>query len=128
MSAAPPALAGMVAAPAAHHGEVAGASAEALGRRLFAPGAASWLAVLVAEAADGRLVGYAALLKSLQVDATEPVVTLEHLHVMAGARGRGIGTALLAARTDNAAAQRFYERRGLKGRPRGGIAHRMPPG
>ena len=135
----------MVAALAVHHGEVAGASAEALGRQLFAPGAASWLAVLVAEAADGRLVGYAALLKSLQVDAAEPVVTLEHLHVMAGARGRGIGTALLAAavehgrawgcaalrvaaRTDNAAAQRFYERRGLKGRPRGGIAYRMPLG
>jgi GNAT superfamily N-acetyltransferase len=135
----------MVAALATHHGEVAEASAAALGRQFFAPGAAAWLAALVAEAADGRLLGYAVLLKGLQVDAAEPVVTLEHLHVTAGARGQGIGTALLAAaadqgrawgcaalrvaaRTDNAGAQRFYEARGLKGRPRGGIAYRMPLG
>lgn len=132
----------MVAALAAHHGEVAEASAEALGRQLFAPEAAAWLAALVAEAADGRLLGYAVLLKSLQVDTAEPVVTLEHLHVVAEARGQGIGTALLAAaaghgrgwgcaalrvaaRTDNAAAQRFYEGHGLKGRARSGIAYRM---
>nr|WP_242481710.1 GNAT family N-acetyltransferase [Paracraurococcus ruber] len=134
----------MVAALAAHHGEVAEATPDALGRHLFAPQAAAWLAVLLAEE-DGGPLGYAVLFRFFPVQTGETSVILEHLYVAPAVRGRGIGRALLqaaaeqgrawgcadlrvAARTDNAAAQRFYERQGLQGRPRSGIAYRMPLG
>ncbi len=138
-----PALAAMVAALAAHHGEAAAAAAEALARDLFAPGAELWLAALVAEraAGGGTPVGYAVVFRAYHVELAESAAIVQHLYVAPEARGRGVGAALMracrargrawgcaqlgvAARADNAAAQRFYERQGMRGRPRGGVAYR----
>jgi GNAT superfamily N-acetyltransferase len=141
-----PVLAAMVAALAAHHGEASAATVATLARDLFAPGAEIWLAALVAERAasgggGGTPVGYAVVFRAYPVQLAELAVVVEHLYVAPEARGRGVGAALLracraqgrawgcaqlvvAARADNAAAQRFYERQGMKGRPRGGVAYR----
>lgn len=54
----PPALAAMVAALAAHHGDASPADVTALARDV--PGPAPWLGVLVAKSETG-LLGYAAL-------------------------------------------------------------------
>ena len=114
--------------------------AAALARDLFAPGADAWLAALVAEFA-GEAVGYAVLFRAYRVEQAETVAVVEHFYVAPEARGRGVGAALLrtcralgrawgcgalgvAVRGDNAAARRFYERQGMAGRPRGGIAYR----
>ncbi|RAI53731.1 GNAT family N-acetyltransferase [Rhodobacteraceae bacterium AsT-22] len=121
------ALSGMVAALAAHHGDAATATREALVRDCL--GNAPWLEVWVAEA-EGVVIGYAACQRRVQMQTGRRGADLHHLYVARDRRGQGAGRALVAAAlgwaggencevmtvaTDpgNSAAQAFYMRLGF---------------
>lgn len=86
------ALAGMVTALASHHGDVAATSEVMLKRDCL--GAAPWLPVWVAEG-QGRLLGYAACQRRVQMQVARRGVDLHHLYVESAARGLGVGRALV---------------------------------
>lgn len=92
-----PALAGMIAALAAHHGDRARITPEALARDAL--GEAPWLRVLVAEAGGG-LLGYAALCPRMQLQFGQRGMDLHHLYLEPQARGRGLGRRLIEAAAD----------------------------
>lgn len=105
--------------------------------QLLAKQAGSAGGVYLAEAADGRLVGYAVLYGRLHPPAAdeqaEPFAWVAELYVLESHRGQGVGEALLAraeahARdlgvykielsvvAENKAARRFYTRLGYRDR------------
>ena len=77
-----------------HHGDVPRLTLDSLQRDLF--GALPWFQVLVAED-EGALVGYAALLPLARLGYGARGMDLHHLFVAEGHRGRGVGTAVVAA-------------------------------
>lgn len=116
------ALATLVAALAAHHGDTAGTSAALLRRDIM--GNDPWVTVWVA-AVGARLVGYAACQRRVQMQSGKRGLDLHHLFVAAERRGQGVGRALVArardwaqgegcavllvgTRPDNSRAQAFY--------------------
>lgn len=122
-----PALAGMVVALAAHHQDEVVADTAALRRDCLGP--APWLEVRVAEDA-GRLLGYAAGQRRVQMQFGHRGVDLHHLYVEGAVRGQGLGRALVGALRDwargegcawmsvgtgpgNSAAQAFYLKLGF---------------
>jgi GNAT superfamily N-acetyltransferase len=138
-----PALAAMIAALAAHHGEHASARSENLALALFDRGARSRLAVFVAiRHPDRTLVGYAFVGRAFDPTDGLAVAHLMHLYVVPDERRWGIGSALLAAAreqaeiwrcralriattTENVAAQQFYEAHGFTGRRWEGVEFRV---
>lgn len=84
---------------AAHHGETATLTAEILQREAFS--SAPLVKILVAEI-NGVLVGYAALVPTLQLQFGARGMELHHLHVDETVRGRGVGRALVAAAIERA--------------------------
>jgi GNAT superfamily N-acetyltransferase len=122
----------MVRELAAHHGDVARLGLDQLTRDLFGPD--RWMSVIVAEDAQGRLLGYAALLPTAQLQHGQRGIDLHHLYVTAAARGQGIGAQLLSATrsevqrrgaeylqvsatAENIEAHGFYRHAGLQRRP-----------
>lgn len=129
-----PALAGFIRALAAHHGDTALVTEEALRRLFFGPARAA--AALVAEA-EGRPVGFAATVPLVRLQLAERGTEVQHLYVVPQARGRGIGRALVEAAARAAAdaghayivigthpanrdAQAAYRAMGLEDAPEGG--------
>lgn len=125
-----PQLIDMLHQLAAYHGDRATADADSLKRDLFGP--APWAHILVAD--DGDLVGYALLLPLVRAYFGQRGMDLHHLFVTGGARGRGIGRALLMAAQaharglgcdyltvsttqDNAEARDFYVQAGFRAAP-----------
>jgi GNAT superfamily N-acetyltransferase len=92
-----PALAVMVAAFAAQHGDTATATPEALGREVLAESSKSWLAAVVAERFDAMPVGYAVAYRAYEPNSAEAFALLSQLFVVAGERRHGVGAALLRA-------------------------------
>ena len=84
---------------AAHHGEAATLTAETLQREAFS--STPLVKILVAED-NGVLVGYAALVPTLQLQFGARGMELHHLHVDEAVRGRGVGRALIAAAIERA--------------------------
>jgi len=82
----------MVAELAAHHGDTATLTAEALSRDLFSE--RPWIAVVVAEA-GGRLIGYAALCGLIRLQFGARGMDIHHLFVAAGFRRRGVARSLV---------------------------------
>ncbi len=134
-----PALPRMVGDLARHHGDVPRVDAGALARDLFGPD--PWATALVAEDA-GRVVGYAVLCRLYHAQHGERGLDLHHLFVAADARGRGIGTLLVAAslrearrhgcaslvvgtHPGNVGVQRFYEALGFRRLTGGGVRFRI---
>ncbi|MER5933026.1 GNAT family N-acetyltransferase [Streptomyces sp. NPDC002054] len=108
--------------------------ADRLGRQLFAPeaGADAGLWVLVAEDPDGEVVGYAACSAEFSFWDARHYLHMDCLYLADGARGHGLGAALMAAVADlarelgmdqvqwqtpdwNEGAIRFYDRLGAAG-------------
>ena len=89
-----PAMARMIHAIAAHHGDEASISEADIRRDCL--GDSPWLHVLVAERADA-IVGYAALLPMARLQYGRRAMDLHHLFVDDAFRGRGIGKLLLKA-------------------------------
>ena len=96
-----------------------------LGEHLFGPTAAA--SVLVAESADGEVVGFALWYRTFSTWLGKPGIWLEDLFVRPSARGAGHGLALLAALKDmtdgrvewavldwNEPSIRFYESLGAR--------------
>lgn len=125
------ALSAMIAELAAHHGDQAMISADALERDLFGP--QPWIRALIAESAEGPL-GYIILTPVYR--ATEGVRGMEihHLYVRPGYRNHGVGHNLVeiarqearrlgcayvtvGAATGNFRAHRFYETLSFTPRP-----------
>lgn len=96
-----PALLALVQDLARHHGDTPMASADSLRRDLFGP--VPWAQGLVA--VQGGVIGYALLLPLMRAHLGQRGMDLHHIFVAAQARGRGVGTALLAAARDVALAQ-----------------------
>ncbi|MFN4100064.1 MAG: GNAT family N-acetyltransferase [Pararhodobacter sp.] len=92
-----PQLLPMVHALAAHHGDPAACTLEALERDLFGPGA--FISVLIAPG------GYVALAPHPQLHAGIRGCELHHLFVRPDHRGTGLGGALVQAARDHAAAE-----------------------
>ncbi|WP_161594617.1 GNAT family N-acetyltransferase [Marimonas lutisalis] len=122
------ALSEMVARLARHHGDTPVTGVSVL--RRDCPGRAAWLPVWVAEH-DGRLLGYAAALRRVQMKFGQRGCELHHLFVDEAWRGQGVEQALVAAVRDcargqgcgwmtvgtdpeNHAAQRFYRDLGFE--------------
>ncbi|WP_244526301.1 GNAT family N-acetyltransferase [Wenxinia saemankumensis] len=89
-----PALAALVGGLAAHHGDPAVADAAALERDIFdpAPLYRAWVACH-----GGAVAGYALALPAGQAQSGRRGLDLHHLFVAPGARGHGLGRALVAA-------------------------------
>jgi GNAT superfamily N-acetyltransferase len=142
------AIAAMIAALAAEHGETASTMPDALARDLFARDARHWLAAFVAEthpSDDVAPLGYALVLRGYDAMHARPKAVLLHLYVVPEARRRGVGTALLSAArdqarvwrsaflevgvtADNLVAQQFYQARGMAAWPfHGGIRYCVTP-
>lgn len=85
----------MIAALADHHGDTADITPTTLSRDVF--GTPGWLTLLVAEAADGTLVGYAALQPKYRLQFGQRGLDLHHLFVHADWRGQGLGKRLIDA-------------------------------
>jgi|GEM_PF-281368 len=113
---------------AAQFGEAADLTADFLRREAFS--STALVKILVAET-DGVLVGYAALLPTMQLQSGMRGMELHHLHVDEKFRGIGIGRSLLAAslerarglgcrfvtlgaRIDTGRSRDFYERWGFE--------------
>jgi len=92
-----PALAALVAALGADHGDTVAPDAGALARDVLGP--APWLRVLVAEA-GGTLAGYAALCPRAQLQFGLRGIDIHHLYVAPDARGWGLGRRLIDACLD----------------------------
>lgn len=123
-----PDLLDMIAGLARFHDDVPTVRAGDLRRDLCGP--QPWYTVIVAQAPDAGPHGYAALTRMGQLQFGVRGMDIHHLFVRDGARGNGVGTALLAAcqaqaraqgcaflsvgtHPDNTAAGRFYETRGF---------------
>lgn len=133
-----PDLVAMIGALAAHHGDEARTSGERLLADAF--GDEPWAHFLVArQDGAGEPLGYAALVRSYQAQFARRSVELHHLFVAPGARGVGVGRALMdaaanwargrgAARLtvgthpENAVARRYYETHGFADLPVAGGA------
>lgn len=126
-----PELNAMIAQLAAHHGDAAAMTPEALERDLFGP--MPWIQMLVADAGD-ELMGYAILVPLYRAQEGQRGMDLHHLFVRDGHRGHGIGQHLVnrarasakaqgcdflsvSAATGNFAAHRFYENMDFTARP-----------
>jgi GNAT superfamily N-acetyltransferase len=126
-----PALLALIEAMTRHHDDEPGVTAAGLARDFFGP--EPWFRGLVAAQA-GQLIGYAALLPLARLGYGQRGLDLHHLFVAQGQRGRGIGTALIAASLDlardlecdymiigthpeNFAAQGFYQSLGFERMP-----------
>ena len=122
-----PILLSMIERLAAHHGDAATISAEALEADVF--GSPPWISVLVAEDDDGP-VGYAILCPLYRGQYGQRGLDLHHLFVIPERRRKGVGRSLIdaaiaqarAARCDyfiigstpeNLKAQAFYESLGF---------------
>lgn len=120
----------MIHALAAHHGDAATLTADALRRDAFGPHA--WVRILVAPEK-----GYAALCPLTQLQYGVRGMDLHHLYVTPQARGQGVGRALIRAAValskelrcrylmvgtdpDNVQAQAVYRAVGFEDRPSGG--------
>ncbi len=116
---------------ARYHGDTPAVSEDIVRREGF--GSLRWIWFLVAEA-EGRLLGYAALLPVSQLEMGVRGMDMHHLCVTADARGSGTGTVLVEAacqkaraldcsylmvgtHPDNQKAQAFYLARGFERRP-----------
>lgn len=125
------ALLPLVQALARHHGDEPLVTATSLFRDLFTE--PRWMQGLVAEM-DGQLIGYAALLPLARLHLGQRGMALHHLFVAEGARGKGVGTALLGevlthakalgcsyltvgTHPDNKAAQDYYQKQGFFASP-----------
>lgn len=132
------ALAGMVEALAAHHGDKATNNATTLDRDLF--GELPFATAFVAET-GGELIGYALLYPVYRATEGERGMELHHLFVKDGHRGEGIGRHLidrakafartlgctslsLGAATGNFAAYKYYQGLGFKAYPATGMRFR----
>ncbi|MGC9370490.1 MAG: GNAT family N-acetyltransferase [Paracoccaceae bacterium] len=132
-------LAQMIAQLAAHHGDAATISEDALERDALGP--APWLIVLVAQAAH-ELVGYAAIGRRSQLQFGLRGAELHHLFVAPAFRGKGLGERLISAsletardlgcrymtvgtETANRPAQRFYRACGFDPLPAPGPRFRI---
>lgn len=89
----------MVSSLAAHHGDVAATSREALESDLF--GASACVTGLVAER-NGAIAGYALLCILPRVHSGRRQMELHHLFVEPAHRGHGIGRRLIAAAVEQA--------------------------
>ena len=122
----------LVGAIAEHHGDVARLTEEQLARDAFS--SAPWVYLLVAETADGRIVGYAALCPLLHLQFGARSLDLHHLFVEPGFRRKGVGAVLIegvkrkataldcvqiyvGALLENTDAQAFYIAQGFEPRP-----------
>lgn len=132
------ALAAMIEALAAHHGDKTTNSAAKLDRDLF--GDQPFATAFVAETA-GELIGYALLYPVYRATEGERGLELHHLFVKDGHRGEGIGRHLidrakahartlscdflsLGAATGNFAAYKFYQGQDFKAYPATGMRFR----
>ncbi|MEI4471806.1 GNAT family N-acetyltransferase [Frigidibacter sp. MR17.24] len=124
------AVVAMVAALAAHHGDVSALTPEGLLRDAF--GADPWVRLLIAtRTAAGAACGYAALTRRVRLQEGLRRMELHHLYVAPGQRGLGLGRALVTASAavalglgcdrlsvgtdpDNLAAQGFYRGCGFR--------------
>jgi GNAT superfamily N-acetyltransferase len=126
-----PQLNEMIAQLAAHHGDAAGMTPEALERDLFGP--MPWIQALVADTGE-ELIGYAILVPLYRAHEGKRGMDLHHLFVRDGHRSHGIGQHLVnrardcaraqgcdflsvSAATGNFAAHRFYENMDFIARP-----------
>lgn len=91
----------MVQALTRHHDDMPSVTEASLWRDVFGP--EPWFRVLVAEGAAG-LLGYAATLPLARLGYGARGMDLHHLFVVEGARGAGVGRALVAACEDQARA------------------------
>ncbi len=129
----------MAGALAAHHGDAATLTAATLARDLFGPD--PWCHALVARA-DGAAAGFAAFTRLCHLPAGRRGIEITSLWTDPDHRGRGIGSALVAAcidraraqscdliaigaHPDNHAAQAFHAARGFQRRDGSGIRFRM---
>ncbi|WP_460273774.1 GNAT family N-acetyltransferase [Celeribacter sp. ULVN23_4] len=92
------ALLQMIHALAAHHGDAPELDLSALIDLLNAD--LPWIRMLVAEGANGRLLGYAALVPGVQLQHGKKIMELHHLYVEEAARGTGVARQLIAASKD----------------------------
>ncbi|ROQ95153.1 L-amino acid N-acyltransferase YncA [Streptomyces sp. 2132.2] len=118
--------------------------ADRLGPQLFADGARLW--VLLAEAPDGSVAGYAACSAEFAFWDARHYLHMDCLYLAEEARGHGLGAALMAGVADlartlgldqvqwqtpdwNEGAIRFYDRLGAAGAPkrRYSLAVAVPP-
>ena len=133
-------LLAMVQALTLHHNDQPLITRATLNRDVF--GTVPWFHVLVAEADDAALQGYAALLPLARLGYGQRGIDLHHLFVSEGHRNRGIGTALvnaaLALARDlactyvivgthpaNHAAQAYYQKLGFAAKGPSGIRFAM---
>jgi GNAT superfamily N-acetyltransferase len=133
-----PSLTEMIAALAAHHGDIAAMTEEQLERDLFS--ATPWITALVADAGSDGLIGYAILVPLYRAQEGKRGMELHHLFVRDGHRGHGIGEHLVAharahakaagcdylsvsAATGNINAHRFYEHLDFVPRPVTGMRY-----
>jgi GNAT superfamily N-acetyltransferase/catechol 2,3-dioxygenase-like lactoylglutathione lyase family enzyme len=138
-----PALAGMIAALAAVHGDDSRTSAQSLLVDVF--GAHPWAHILIAQDAGGQPIGYAALVPAYQAQFARRSVDLHHLYVEPTGRAQGVGRALVAACVEwarargaerltvgahpsNKQAQRYYRALGFADLPSGGMRFVMDLG
>lgn len=133
------AIARMIAALAAHHGDTAAVDADLLRRDGL--GAGRWIDLLVADAPSGA-VGYAMTHRWYRGAAGQRGLELHHLYVEADHRGVGVGRRLIEAviaravaqgcsfvsigtAAENTAAQAIYRRIGFEPSPPPGPRFRM---
>lgn len=136
------AIARMIAALAAHHGDVVAVDADLLCRDALGPG--RWIDVLVARTPSG-VVGYAMTHRWYRGTAGQRGLELHHLYVEADHRGAGVGrrlieTVIARARAQhcsfvsigtapgNTAAQAIYRHLGFDASPPPGPRFRMTLG
>lgn len=124
-----PDIAAMMGGLAAHHGDHPQIDHTQLTRDILGP--TPWFHVIVAEDHNRDLVGYAALIPNGQLQMGKRGMDVHHMFVHAHVRGTGVGTCLMdaaaqlaAAREcavltvgthpDNAHAAQFYDNRGFE--------------
>jgi len=92
----------MINALAAHHGDKGTMTAAQLLRNTGGPD--PWVTILVARV-EGIPVGYAALIKILQLQFARRGMDMHHLFVRTSCRGMGMGQALIAQSVEVARAE-----------------------
>ncbi len=93
----------MIHALAAHHGDVATLTRDALKRDVL--GNSIWITLIIAEREE-EVIGYTALCPLAQLQFGVRGLDMHHLFVRADARGQGVGKILIAASIDHAQAKR----------------------
>lgn len=88
------ALVQLIGLLAAHHGDCATVTRDSVTADLFA--SPPWATALMADG-DSDTLGYALLVRTYRAQFARRVMDLHHLFVVAEARGRGVGTALVRA-------------------------------